>query len=585
MVSAYERLALHTAVSAGSVQPKDVKHRLGLCPGDVRRADVNGRLPLHLAVMCPFKNTRDKTKILKLLIKAHPEAVRIQDRNGELPLHIAARRSNQAAIRLLCKSYPEAAMVKNNDGCFPIDLVWTSFRAATRSLSITMIEPHNSIAEKWQLMRALSTAKSKALAALHEINKACPTVLPQKINDHRPTIQNILRYPVVSLCYSGIGSPLETTAIKKALHFDPVAARARDANGDYPLNLYLDQFCGSSIEQSHLKLALRMIDLCPEALTWKSRNTGYFPLTVIMQNAESLAFSYTAAVDFLDDLSDKFPEVLKLSSHSNPIPIALLLNTALNDVTTQSKNDEFILGELLSSSPWDQGRFKKMFAKTFHVLTNNEYAHYNVPIVHMIAINGFFIHPLILKGCLKSILANDQMRKESQDFAKRLGGGFMALDKEGNLPLHLACKGQSCHTIWPKCLLDVSTQQESLINCVSNDMFDICLRGIDGISVDIQRVVRTKNIRGQLPLHVLLKSTIPNQIKFSRVRILLTEYPEAVSIQDPTTNLFPFMVSAVADTQNGDCNKELMLACITDTFNLLCTTVSYLDMALSFGKR
>ena len=93
--------ALHLAARTNNLDAVVLLLRFG---ADLRAEDRAGRLPLHVAAGSSVAAVRNKTNVLRHLVKAgRPKLVRAKDVNGETPLHYAVRAENLRAARYLVK--------------------------------------------------------------------------------------------------------------------------------------------------------------------------------------------------------------------------------------------------------------------------------------------------------------------------------------------------------------------------------------------------------------------------------------------------------------------------------------------------
>ena len=93
------------------------------CPEAVRRADDDGHLPIHLALM-----SSKSFEFCRMLIEAYPGSERIATSGGFLPLHIACRVGAVVTVEYLLKLYPESINLIDGDGGYPIHEVITRVR-------------------------------------------------------------------------------------------------------------------------------------------------------------------------------------------------------------------------------------------------------------------------------------------------------------------------------------------------------------------------------------------------------------------------------------------------------------------------
>ena len=122
---------LHLAASSPSCSLQLFTMILRMNPGESRRRDDKGQLPLHHLAFVHQESWREK---LDLLLEAYPDAVRIRDNDGLLPLHIAVivHRSVEF-IDILIRASPDAlAQRGGSDSLYPFQLA-----AASSQVSLT----------------------------------------------------------------------------------------------------------------------------------------------------------------------------------------------------------------------------------------------------------------------------------------------------------------------------------------------------------------------------------------------------------------------------------------------------------------
>lgn len=603
--SARSLLVLHEAVLAWYNNPKLIRRIIELIPDAIKQADSNGQLPLHLAVASPFARNKDKEKvqIVRMLIREYPEALKVQDNDGNLPLHIAASRLNFCVIPLMCVEYGDGAMIKNKIGCLPVDLIWAIYREESQKNLPSGF--YNSYALRirlrWSLYLVSRSCKSKTSRVLCELGRVYPSALPQKCDDNRPTLHNLLYdQKHIDSCFSKRSSCLIYSAMNRVLELDPNSARARDSNGDFPLHVFLAKDtcqCGLGHKRfrSWLKVLIRLIKANPEALLHPfSVNKVLLPLTAIL-GIDHLLFNYGAAANLLSVVATVCPNSLGLFTRLSSVPFSCLLRAALADARSESHiNSNSKVIALLLTSTWDKGTFKSIFYKTFHVLSNYEFSHYDVPLFHILAINGSFFQSQESEDVMLDLIdlgktdhkTSGKYKTQTKSVASSSYSkeSLMEKDQEGNTPLHMACRAPPQHRPrawgWWRKSTEVLDLEE---RCEANGIFDLCLRGTMHIPVNTHKVVRTTNNNGELPLHVALRAEIPGHIKSSRIDKLLIEYPNAAVVIDPIMQVYPFMLAALGESDRQISGLETAEG-ISRTFLLFSAFLSYRDPAKHFVK-
>jgi len=134
-------------------------------------------------------------------------------------------------------------------------------------------------------------------------------------------------------------------------------------------------------------------------------------------------------------------------------------------------------------------------------------------VIHALA--GSDSHPEILKFALKIFPTHLSER-----------------DEDGNLPLHIA----SSNLRRPKCKGD---------NCTNRFLLDILVEAFP-------ESAKKRDRSNRLPLHTLLLNQ--DLRSFNQVEKLLKSYPEAISMKEPITKLYPFMIVAM---RKDDCDREM----------------------------
>jgi len=582
-------LGLNKNVFAWYKKPKLIRRIIELSPEAVKQTYSNGQLPLHLAVAHPDPDGKEKkqVEIVRMLIKEYPEALRVQDRDGNLPLHIAAKYHNFGIIPLLCEGYGEGARIKNQSGCLPVDLIWTVYFPYDFGASYRSFACYLGLRSQYYYFRRC--CKSKTSRVLCEFRRVYPGVLPQKIDDNRPTLHNILYYDVPLNLPELEGYTVHTYNIYYAMdiviELDPNSARARDLNGDFPLHIFLRQ--GSNCFSDWLKILIRLIKANPAALLQRCSVTRRLPLNSILA-IRSLRFNFGAASDVVSVVATVCPDSLGFSLPFYAVSISLLIPINRR-VVSEIKNNSQGIASLLTSA-WDKGVYKSIFCQTFHVLSNKEFSHYDVPLFHMLAINGMYFGAQESEAIMLELIKlekndpdNSGGTKEIQsgETAFRSKGSLVEADQEGNTPLHMACRAPADYLHWTT-FLQLAEVYDVDEHWTANGMFDLCLRGTTNIPVDTHKVLQTKNHLGEIPLHIVLRAKHPGHIKSLRVKKMLMEYPEASVVLDPMTQVYPFMLAAIGDLDPEALDLETEK--ISCTYLLFYAFLSYVDPAIHFAK-
>merc|ERR1719198_1170023 len=114
---------------------------LDMQPNAIRHRDLNGQLPIHLAVAGGLQVQNElqptvqhvykddpqaeadkaarKSQMLSILIENFVEALGMRDNHQRLPLHMAVESGNWAAVPQVVRAFPNAAARRNRRGVLP----------------------------------------------------------------------------------------------------------------------------------------------------------------------------------------------------------------------------------------------------------------------------------------------------------------------------------------------------------------------------------------------------------------------------------------------------------------------------------
>jgi ankyrin repeat protein len=94
----------------GNPPQEVVRALIEVYPQGLKKKDVHGDTPLHIAV----SNPATRIELIQALVEAEPAAASIANREGLMPLHAACRYSpsNDEIISLLLETYPSAAKAR-----------------------------------------------------------------------------------------------------------------------------------------------------------------------------------------------------------------------------------------------------------------------------------------------------------------------------------------------------------------------------------------------------------------------------------------------------------------------------------------
>lgn len=96
---------------------KTLKLLLQFCKEAILTANVNGNIPLHIAIEC---GVTDK-EMLRLLIQANPRSVFSINDNGSYPLHFVGKSAiDTDAVKLLIEANRGAVYAQDETGCTPL---------------------------------------------------------------------------------------------------------------------------------------------------------------------------------------------------------------------------------------------------------------------------------------------------------------------------------------------------------------------------------------------------------------------------------------------------------------------------------
>jgi hypothetical protein len=120
-------LPLHVAVRYASAGPATLQLLIDANPAAAQHKTFKGLLPMHLAAMHTGRGDYVAAECVRRLLKAYPAAAREPSPSGYQPLHYVAwfmgGDAAAACMRLLLEVHPAAAGVKSTSGDLPLHLL------------------------------------------------------------------------------------------------------------------------------------------------------------------------------------------------------------------------------------------------------------------------------------------------------------------------------------------------------------------------------------------------------------------------------------------------------------------------------
>lgn len=108
-------LPLHLAARFGSENLGLFRALVDGMPDTITDLHPDGDFPLHLAI----KSGAPKS-VVKLLVEAEPQVLRERNASGSLPLHVAAEFMTDDEVKVLSEAYPRALWEQDNHGRLPL---------------------------------------------------------------------------------------------------------------------------------------------------------------------------------------------------------------------------------------------------------------------------------------------------------------------------------------------------------------------------------------------------------------------------------------------------------------------------------
>jgi hypothetical protein len=558
--------------------------------------------PLHVALETMLE-TQDREEneypgydahycdIIHLLLQRAPQVAQYLTHQGMLPIHFVAQLNVKGLLELVLSAYPQGACkstAEHHNCTLPLHLVCQSSKSRAEDI-LLLLEEYPDASQYTDYWTAMENAEEND-------NETC--MMPN-------------RYPLHHLCANRefwTSPDVDTSAAKAAflkLHQAyPEAAASVDHMGRTPLSLLCEKIN-----------PLQSMDSLTCLLKHSDRSTciaqdckGRLPLHYLAGNLsiaiaschESHAFGSSDPSIAWNRLVVAHPQVLFCKDHQEDTPLSLLLLTKKSGVF----NGSGVMHMLLQAS------FDCCITATVGLKLPISETILMTPLSHLLA---FFAAAL----CPAEQEFIDVLKRSlSQETAT-------AVDSQGNNVIHMACLGLHWETQEdndPTALVNTTgdekedaeenrlsaeesmdadtlphndeglmgqdeeaavSSQISTETVTESSRRQVLLEFLMCISTNEQPLVQMVNHRGQLPLHILISSTLMNESRTSTttyieqeeaVRLLIRAFPESATISDPTTLLVPFMAASERSTLTSSFELLQSFVAITDLFE--CYTIS-----------
>eukprot|EP00579_Thalassiosira_antarctica_P014860 CAMPEP_0201950948 /NCGR_PEP_ID=MMETSP0903-20130614/56751_1 /ASSEMBLY_ACC=CAM_ASM_000552 /TAXON_ID=420261 /ORGANISM="Thalassiosira antarctica, Strain CCMP982" /LENGTH=675 /DNA_ID=CAMNT_0048494205 /DNA_START=1 /DNA_END=2027 /DNA_ORIENTATION=+ len=257
-------------------------------PASVRRYDMGGNLPIHVAV------AKKSLDFCKILIDAYPESVKIGLDTVGLPIHLACRRGQLDKVKYLLKLYPESIDMKAKNGFLPIHDAahWGGKHKIEIIQFLLMHQPDGA-------SRAVSTRQGHAV---HEG-----------------------RLPLHLACDNG----MNPNAVQVLFDAYPEAIQSKDLHGKVPLDLTWNTQVISFLET---QLAFNDMGVSHNNILSQNRyiyyvqghavHEGRLPLHLACDNGLNL--------NAVQVLFDAYQEAIQSKDRRGKVPMDLTWNTEVN---------------------------------------------------------------------------------------------------------------------------------------------------------------------------------------------------------------------------------------------------------------
>jgi ankyrin repeat protein len=502
-----------------------------------------GMLPIHFGAQLNVKG------LVELILSAYPrgacKSTADEHHNYTLPLHLVCQSKSRAEdILILLQEYPDAAQY--ND-------YWTAMEDDEEDGNATCMPnryPLHHLCANREFWTSSDVDSSAAKAAFLKLHQAHPEAAAY--------VDHMGRTPLSLLCENI--NPLQSMDSLTYLlqHSDRSTCIAQDCTGRLPLH-YLagnmsiaipscheSRACGSS---DPIRAWKRLAVAHPQVLFCEDRQEDT-PLSLLLLSKKIGVRSGSSVL-----------HMLLQASFDCCIPATVGLKFPISETILMTPLSHLLAFFATALCPAEQ-EFIDVFKQSLSQETATAVYSQGNNVLHM-ACHGLHwatqeyndTTALVnTTGDEKDAEANRLSAEESTDAdtLQHDEEGLTGQDEEADVAIqitHETVTESSRRQVLLEFLMFLITEEEPLVQMV--------------------------NHRGQLPIHILLSSTLMNEFRTNTtthikqeeaVRLLIRAYPESGSISDPTTLLAPFMAASERSTLTSSFELVQSFVAITDLF-------------------
>jgi ankyrin repeat protein/tRNA A-37 threonylcarbamoyl transferase component Bud32 len=348
-------LPIHIEVAKPDANVKTVQTLLLDYPSEVFTKNLDGNLPIHIAV-----ERNASIEVIQLLISAHRRGFYEQNNYGNLPLHLAAQNNASVElVQLILSVYEEGITMKNLDDDIPLHL------AAENNTSIELVrlllerysEGRKSKNVDGNLPLHLAVEKSASVELVQFLLEAYREALSTKNEDgNLPlhiAIENNTRVELVRLLLKEYPDGMSITnnhgnlihmAALKSVSFElmellvskyPDGIKIKNSDGNLPLHILVEN--NGDIKQIELLLKANRDGIS------KRNKFGSIPLHLALEKNASLQVVQLLLSEHRDGISvknnaDNLPLHIAIDYRSSLDVVQALLDAYPNGIRVQNKD-------------------------------------------------------------------------------------------------------------------------------------------------------------------------------------------------------------------------------------------------------
>jgi ankyrin repeat protein len=296
-------------------------------PKSLQQQNTKGEYPLHRICRCLDKNkvTPALEEIIVKIIAAYPQAAHEKDNNGWYPIHIACRYLSETIIRELLNVNPDAANIPigpdkvefiprnedDNSNFHPDDDITYTFATSGRYNHYENETSHKG----WyplHLSCQYQGSSNNNNSIISTLFALFPHVAKERIMVTYDSEKKSSNYPFALHIATRYNQP--ENVLLQLINEYPQAVKEKDYDkaSDYPYPLH---FACCYCQSSDIAL-LRLMDVYPEAVAYKSGKKGTYPFI--------LACKYNQSDQILLHLIKVWPHITKMKLRTGGYPLHIV---------------------------------------------------------------------------------------------------------------------------------------------------------------------------------------------------------------------------------------------------------------------